>query len=76
MAEMGAMGFITVLEEVRPALRTYDNAHVMVHTLRVDQNGEYICELEDGRITSVSPIYLRFLDSKDRFAEYCWEVRA
>lgn len=78
---------ITMREEVRPALLqvwefdddgnaepTDEWVKAFVHTLHTSKDGDFIVEYEDGTCGYAAPEATRFLDGKDRFDQYCWEV--
>lgn len=67
---------ITITEKVRPA-RTKAGKKVLVHMGHVGPSvGGFVCEYEDGSMSELLQKDFQFLDSKELFDEFCWEVKA
>lgn len=72
---MASVATITITEKVRPAM-TKTGKKVLVHTGRVGPSvGGFVCEHEDGSMSELIQADFSFLDSRELFDEFCWEVR-
>ena len=72
---MTSVATITITDKVRPAM-TNTGKKVLVHMGHVGPSvGGFVCEYEDGSMSELLQIDFRFLDSKELFDEFCWEVR-
>ena len=72
---MTSIATITITEKVRPAM-TKTGKKVLVHMGHVGPSvGGFVCEYEDGSMSELLQMDFRFLDSKELFDEFCWEVR-
>ena len=72
---MTSVATITITEKVRPAM-TKAGKKVLVHMGRVGPSvGGFVCEYEDGSMSELLQMDFNFLDSKELFDEFCWEVR-